>query len=104
LRNGSIIRLKASGTPLGLLEGSSYEEIKFQLEPGDTLLFASDGTTDALDPEGNLYDQKFTESISRHSAEELSEFVRSLHSELRDFSGGAELSDDITIVALRRRK
>jgi serine phosphatase RsbU (regulator of sigma subunit) len=104
LRDGSIIRLKASGTPLGLLEGSSYEEIKFQLAPGDTLLFASDGTTDALDPEGNLYDQKFAESIGRHSAEKLPEFVRILHSELRDFAGGAELSDDITIVALRRRK
>jgi serine phosphatase RsbU (regulator of sigma subunit) len=104
LRDRSVIRLKASGTPLGLLEGSSYEEIKFQLVPGDTLLFASDGTTDALDPDGNFYDQKFVESILRHSAKELPEFVRSLRLELCEFSGGAELSDDITIVALRRRK
>jgi serine phosphatase RsbU (regulator of sigma subunit) len=102
--SGGIIRLKACGTPLGLLEGSSYQEIEFQLAPGDTLLLASDGTTDAFDPEGNLYDQKFAESIGRHSAEELDEFVRSLHSELRDFAGSAELSDDITIVALRRNK
>ncbi len=104
VRDGNVIRLKASGTPLGLLEGSSYEEIQFQLAPGNTLILTSDGTTDALDAAGNFYDQKFAESIGRHSMEKLPEFIRSLHSELRDFTAGAELSDDITIVALRRNR
>jgi serine phosphatase RsbU (regulator of sigma subunit) len=104
VHDGSIRCLRASGTPLGLLESSSYDEIEFQLEPGDMLVLASDGTTDALDSEGNLYDQKFIESIGRHSSEKLPDFVHSLHSELCAFAAGSELSDDVTIVVLRRTK
>jgi phosphoserine phosphatase RsbU/P len=104
VHDGEISQLKASGTPLGLLEGSSYDEVEFRLGPGDVLILTSDGTTDAMDPEGNLYDQKFIESIGRHSAEKLPELVHSLHSELCAFAAGSELSDDITIVAVSRTK
>jgi phosphoserine phosphatase RsbU/P len=105
VRAGDVIRLELPGAPLGLLSGSSYEEMSFQMAPGETLLIVSDGTTDAVNPEGEFYDvQRFTDSIRRHSDKELPEFIRSLHSELRDFIGNADLSDDITIVALRRKK
>ncbi len=105
VRAGEALYLKASGAPLGLLEGSAYDEIKFQLAPGDTLLFASDGMTDALNPEGDFYDaQRFIDSVCRNSEKKLPEFIRCLYSELCDFKGSAELSDDITLVALRRIK
>jgi serine phosphatase RsbU (regulator of sigma subunit) len=105
VRAGGVLPIEVSGAPLGLLEGSTYEEIHFQLAPGDTLLFASDGMTDTLNSEEELYDMhRFVDSICRHSEKQLPEFMQSLHSELYDFKGRAELSDDITIVALRRKR
>jgi serine phosphatase RsbU (regulator of sigma subunit) len=105
IHDGVLNRLEARGVPLGLLEGIRYDELRFQLEPGDTLILASDGTADALNKEGAFYDaDRFADSICRHSAKEIPEFLRDVHAELRQFIDGAELSDDITILALRRRK
>jgi serine phosphatase RsbU (regulator of sigma subunit) len=106
LVHGNVItRLQRPGVPLGLLEETSYEELHFRLEPGDTLLLVSDGVTDALNMEGGYYDvDRFTDSIRRHHATEISECLRNLSAELRQFIGNADLIDDVTILALRRRK
>ncbi len=105
VRGSSVTRLKLPGVPLGLMECISYEEVKFRLDPGDTLILTSDGTMEALNTEGEFYDiDRFTESLSRHSHEDVPEFLRSLYSELLSFIGSAELSDDITLVAFRRKK
>jgi serine phosphatase RsbU (regulator of sigma subunit) len=104
IRGDVISPLDIPGVPLGLLEGMTYEEYEFRLEPGDTLVLASDGITDALNGEGEFYNiDRFTESIRRHSAEEISECLKSLHSGLRQFVGGIELNDDVTLIAFRRR-
>jgi serine phosphatase RsbU (regulator of sigma subunit) len=103
VRGGQVAPLKVSGVPLGLLEGTRYQELQFQLEPGDTLIFSSDGTTDALNAQGELYEaERFIESIRRHSDGGLPGLIQGLRSDLFEFIGNAELSDDITIVALRR--
>jgi sigma-B regulation protein RsbU (phosphoserine phosphatase) len=104
IRGDVISPLDIPGVPLGLLEGMTYEEYEFRLEPGDTLVLASDGITDALNGEGEFYNiDRFTESIRRHSAEEISECLKNLHSDLRQFLGGIELNDDVTLIAFRRR-
>src|SRR4030095_9757406 len=36
-RNGEILKFRAEGVPLGLLEAREYEEIAFQTQPGDTI-------------------------------------------------------------------
>jgi serine phosphatase RsbU (regulator of sigma subunit) len=105
VHQNDVTRLKLPGVPLGLIEGMSYEALKFQLAPGDMLILTSDGTTDALNTEGEFYDiNRFTESVARHSDKPIAEFLENLHSDLRRFTGNAELSDDITIIALRRNK
>ena len=97
------MRLQVSGVPLGLMEGISHEEFKLQLEPGDTLILLSDGVTDALNTQGDFYDlDRFTDCAVRHGEEEISRYMASLYSELRVFIGSAELSDDVTIIGLRR--
>jgi phosphoserine phosphatase RsbU/P len=105
IHDGRISRLELPGIPLGLMEETSYKELKFQMEPGDTLILFSDGNTDALNIEGNFYDiDRFTEAILAHSAEEVPVYLENLYARLRQFIGEAELNDDVTLVAVRRRK
>jgi serine phosphatase RsbU (regulator of sigma subunit) len=103
VRNGKADRLEIGGIPLGLMANTAYKEIPFVLEPGDTFILASDGTTDALNPSGEFYDiERFTESICRNSRYSVDELPRRLYNEIHEFTAGAELNDDITIIALKR--
>jgi serine phosphatase RsbU (regulator of sigma subunit) len=75
------------------------------MQEGDTLIFASDGTTDATDSRGELYDPcRFTDSIRSHASEAVSDLAKNLYLGVSRFTGRAELSDDVTILALRRLK
>jgi len=103
IRDGEVSQLKASGVPLGLMGETEYDSHAFGLRKGDTLLLLSDGATDAVDPEQRIYDpERFVDSVHRHYLEETSKFVKSLHADIVKFAGGAELSDDVTLMALRR--
>lgn len=105
VRGDQVSRLKLPGVPLGLMEGTNYDELPFRLEPGDTMMLASDGAMDALNAEGDFYDlDRFTDSVRRHSGKDAGEFLKSIYSELRQFIGNAELNDDVTLIALRRNK
>ena len=105
IRENSVSRLELPGVPLGLMEGIEYEEAEFHMEPGDTVLFASDGSIEAQNSEGEFYDLgRFTESIRRNSSKEVSGLLKCLYTDLCQFIGGAEPSDDITAIALSRRK
>ena len=43
LRNGRIDTLQVAGVPLGLLSDSQYEMVSLDVQPGDVVVFASDG-------------------------------------------------------------
>lgn len=105
VRDGTVSRVCNSGVPLGLLEETAYEEAAVSLEVGDTLLFSSDGTTEALSPSGELFEEaRFVAAILAHSSKETSAFVNSLYLTVAEFIGVAESNDDITLVAIRRLK
>lgn len=105
VREGSVSCLEVSGIPLGLVEGSAYDQIQLKLEKGDTLILTSDGTSDAMNSEGQMYDvSRLKEAIRLHSSEKLSGLVKKLYQEVSSFAGNAEVSDDVTILALRRQK
>ncbi len=105
VRGNTVTRLTVPGVPLGLLEGTSYKPLDFHLDPEDTLVLFSDGTTDALNKEEHFYDiDRFAESIQRHSTLNVAGMLKSAYSDVMEFIAGAELSDDITMIALRRTK
>jgi sigma-B regulation protein RsbU (phosphoserine phosphatase) len=105
LRGGVVSRICNAGVPLGLLEEAAYEETAVSLDIGDTLLFSSDGTTEALNPSGELFEEaRFTEAILAHSCKETSAFVNGLYLAVAEFMGVADSNDDITLVAIRRCK
>ena len=95
--------LRATGMPLGLMPGMSYEESKAVIEPGGCLLLHSDGLAEAHDAKREMFGfPRLAEIASRPvSGERLIDLCLS---ELEQFTGpGVEQEDDITLVTLERR-
>ena len=57
-RDGRFDRLEGTGIALGLFEPSEYCEAETTLEPGDLLVFYSDGITEAENPDGQPLEEE----------------------------------------------
>jgi sigma-B regulation protein RsbU (phosphoserine phosphatase) len=51
IRNGEVSEIKITGTPLGLLSEAEFDEVRLALQPGDVVVFASDGIQEAMNKE-----------------------------------------------------
>lgn len=96
---------RPSGTVAGVMEDSPYTTGETTLPEGAVLVLYTDGVTEAMNPESALYDEsrlaaRLAASGSARSCRELTE---DLVNDIRAFAAGAEQSDDITILMLKRR-
>jgi phosphoserine phosphatase RsbU/P len=90
-----------SGIPLGIMDGSDYEQSELQLNPGDVVVIYSDGVTDARSPGDELYDSQTNHRLLKRVAEAAGgpEAVgRAILQDIREFSAGHSQADDITLV------
>lgn len=106
LRNGRVTILKGVGTPLplGVREGTGYLSSEIELQSGDMLLMYTDGVTDAVNEENEMFGNQrlsalFSELGSRNPT--ASEMVAEIRNRLSLFSASAKQFDDITLVAMR---
>jgi serine phosphatase RsbU (regulator of sigma subunit)/anti-sigma regulatory factor (Ser/Thr protein kinase) len=100
--NTGVEELRATGMPLGLLQGMTYEVRESKILPGDAILIHSDGVAEAHDPGGDMFG--FAGLIGIMGAYgHLDGLIERLMSELADFTGADwEQEDDVTLVVLRR--
>jgi serine phosphatase RsbU (regulator of sigma subunit) len=97
-----VVELRATGMPLGLMPGMTYEEKETTLGPGDTLLLHSDGLAEAHDPERKMFGFPRLAALVA-GCPGGQELIDRLLSELGGFTGpGWEQEDDITLVAVQR--
>ena len=108
--NNPVPRLiKASGTPLGLVPGSSYTAERATLEPGARLLLYTDGLTEVFRGEEEFGEDRLVQAF--HDADTLDAddtnhradtVLRNLWDTLNVFSDGAPQQDDMSAVTLCR--
>ncbi len=99
---GGAVELRATGMPLGLMPGMSYEERETILAPGDSVLFYSDGLVEAHNPERDMFGfpRLMTLMSDWHDTTPL---IERMLNELATFTGSDwEQEDDVTLVALSR--
>ena len=101
--NGGAEELRATGMPLGLLPGMSYEEKEIVLEEGDSVLFYSDGLVEAHDPQRDMFGFPRLQGLVGAHRSDGPAMVNFLLAELARFTGEEwEQEDDITLVTLDR--
>ncbi len=94
--------LGATGTVIGILEGSRYSEATCHIGLGDLLVLFTDGVTEAEDPSGKFFDERnLVEAVNSRVAQQAQEIADGVADELDRFSL-APPNDDRTLVVLRR--
>lgn len=98
---GGIQSLSLPSFPLGASPRADFPTKSFAFEPGDLVLFFTDGFVEALDPEGEPFGFERLEALLRRksgaSAEELRD---ALLAEIQTHSGGRAADDDRTLIFL----
>ena len=90
-----------SGMPLGSFDGFPYESFETDLNIGDQLLLYTDGVTEAMNVEGELYGEDRLEAlVVKYAHLHPRNLISKVRSELSAFTAGAVQSDDITMLAL----
>jgi sigma-B regulation protein RsbU (phosphoserine phosphatase) len=94
------------GLVLGGLENSTYQSKTVLLEPGDHLVLYTDGVTEALNREAELYSaRRLLETVRGPIGESMAQRLQRLMASVRSFAGDTPQADDITLlgVTLRNR-
>ena len=103
-KDGRCGKIELTGFPLGIYEDVSYDEWNVTLEPGNILVFHSDGIAETTNSEGLFFGtarlRKLIEDKHEVTAAELADIVLR---EVDFFADGAPLADDRTLVVLKVR-
>ena len=97
-------KIELTGFPLGIYEDVAYDEWGVTLEPGNILVFHSDGITETANSEGQFFGTtRLRELIEKHHALTAAELADKILGEVDWFSRSALLSDDRTLVVMKVR-
>jgi sigma-B regulation protein RsbU (phosphoserine phosphatase) len=102
-QDGSVTKLaERHGPVVGAKGGLAYGQGSDRMALGDLLLLYTDGVTEAMNAEKELYGEdrlvELLESGNHKSAETL---VQSVAGDVTEFEAGAEQADDVTLLALQ---
>jgi sigma-B regulation protein RsbU (phosphoserine phosphatase) len=99
-----IERLDCGGTVLGLFSEVVYEEGEVKLRRGDVLVACTDGVIEAHNPQGEEFGEERLAEILAASADlSAIELERIILQAVRDWTGGADQEDDLTLVVVKKK-
>jgi serine phosphatase RsbU (regulator of sigma subunit)/pSer/pThr/pTyr-binding forkhead associated (FHA) protein len=93
---------EAAGLPLGVAAGMEYEAYSHKLEPGDVVTMFTDGFSEAMNADRELYglDRLKTQITSPQVS--VADFGRHILEDVRQFVNGVDQSDDMCLVCFGR--
>jgi serine phosphatase RsbU (regulator of sigma subunit)/pSer/pThr/pTyr-binding forkhead associated (FHA) protein len=105
LRQGVVTELVSEGSfPVGLIPEANYTAETEHLHPGDTLILFSDGVTEAMDPDDELFGvARLRKVLSGQHDVPLKELQNKVLESVESFTRGASQNDDITVLLVRYR-
>ena len=102
--NGGLEKLDVGGLPLGIRSPGYYETASLELQPGDALIFYTDGVVEAFNEENAEFGEDRWRAVIRSlpvlSAQESLQF---LMKPVDEFVGATRQADDITCLVFRSK-
>ena len=101
-RRGEFIRLDTGGMIVGIDEAQTYYKAIVHLEPGDLVVFYTDGLTDAMNFHGHRFGRDRIEAAIRECAtKNAHDTINHLLWHMRKHTGLNRSFDDTTLVVVR---
>ncbi|MEZ0228998.1 MAG: GAF domain-containing SpoIIE family protein phosphatase, partial [Planctomycetota bacterium] len=97
--------IKSGGTPLGISaeRGGPIADAELRLERGDSLVMYSDGVTEAMNVENEEYSlEKLLACVKKNGARSAKDLAEAIGTDVKQFVGNVDQSDDITLVVLKK--
>ncbi len=93
--------LNVSGFPIGLLQEATYQDHCISLGKGDRLYFYSDGVTEAMNPQEEMFGQeRWLDTLKQVRGKSLEDSLSVLSGSLETWCAGSSCGDDISILAV----
>jgi sigma-B regulation protein RsbU (phosphoserine phosphatase) len=100
MHDGTLSPIAATGLPVGMFCQETYETVRVNLNKGDRLLLYTDGLSEARDPANEEYGGRLHSFVSRCADFKAPKLVTQLIEDMREFSRGAAVVDDLTVMAI----
>ncbi len=99
----TLTRLIATGMPLGIEVDATYEQHKLQFQPGDFIVLYTDGVTEAMSPQEEMFGlERLERLLLANRAASACELLETIEHTLHAFIADTPRLDDITIVIAKR--
>jgi sigma-B regulation protein RsbU (phosphoserine phosphatase) len=103
-RSGQSVTVQAEGFPLGLFPDVAYDEFNVATQPGDVIVFVSDGILDAENEKEEMYGQERLQGLLCASRDQPALAIAdAILEDVARFQGAKDRFDDETIIVLRVR-
>lgn len=102
--SGIKAHLEPTGPAVGMIPGIPFESGKAEIKPGEMLVAFTDGITEAMDPHEQLYGKERLFSLLSDPDVSAEALLDQIEADLRRHTSGADQSDDITLLTVRREK
>ncbi len=90
---------------LGAWDEAEYVGVSVPFEPGAKILLYTDGVTECLNPEGELFGEERLQNVLNNEENESAEdAIKLIRESVAKYANGTPQSDDVTIVCVGRRR
>ena len=104
--DGSVVEFgeEIIGVPIGVMEGYPYEVTTRTIQPGETCVIYTDGVSEAMNPENQLYGvDRLRELMKASTGGHADALGKVILADVRKFANGRAQNDDITIMVFGRK-
>ena len=92
-----------TGVPIGVVDGFEYEQCSLTLAPGESLTSFTDGFSEAMNIDNELYGFERLETSLKSDISDLPTLGKSVLDAVKLFAGNRRQSDDMCLLCLGRR-
>jgi len=101
---GQVYTLASDNFPLGMFDFADYHSAQAKLQPGDFMVIYSDGISEARNMREDLFGETgLRDLLMNFKGATLDDLTKAILAGVREFTGGAPQSDDMTLLMVHFR-